>query len=102
MKKEEQVKINQAVMEAVKEFNASDRRIINDTRFRRCTARVLETPEYYILRSYNTNVAFINKSTGILFDVLRYVYGNSSSSAQHISKFDHDYEPNVKMTYYPV
>lgn len=62
-----------------------------DTRLRTCTAWVYETKDYYFLRSYNTIVAFIDKSTDICYDVLRLVYGYTPTSAQHISKFDQDY-----------
>ena len=32
-----------------------------------------------------------NRYTGICYDVLRLVYGYTSTSAQHIAKFRHDY-----------
>ena len=102
MKKTEQIKINDRVLVAIKEFNASDMTILSDNRLRICNANVVETHEYYILRSYSTIVAFIDKSTGVLYDVLRLVYGYTDTSAKHISKFDHDYEPNAKLTYYPL
>lgn len=60
-------------------------------RLRSCSARVGETDSYYILQSYNTLVAIIDKNTDTLYDVLRYVYGYTSTSAQHIAKFRHDY-----------
>ena len=60
-------------------------------RLRSCSARVLETPSYYILRSYNTVVAVIDKCTGNTWDVLRMVYGYTATSAQHIAKFSNDY-----------
>ena len=58
---------------------------------RSCQAWVWETEEYYILQSYETFVAVIEKSTDTCYDALRYVYGYSSTSAQHIAKFRHDY-----------
>lgn len=60
-------------------------------RLRSCRAIVLETENYYLLKSYRTIVAVISKSTDTLYDVLRYVYGYTSTSAQHISKFSQDY-----------
>lgn len=60
-------------------------------RLRRCTAYVFETAHYWILKSYNTIVAVTSKDTGVCYDVLRKVYGYTSTSAQHISKFTHDY-----------
>ena len=60
-------------------------------RLRSCSAWVAETDNYYILKSYNTMVAFIDKRTDTLYDVLRLVYGYTATSAQHISKFEKDY-----------
>ena len=58
---------------------------------RNCQAYVAETENFYILRSYNTIVAVIRKKYGQSYDFLRYVYGYTATSAQHISKFIHDY-----------
>lgn len=58
---------------------------------RSCTAWVAETDCYFILKSYDTIAAIIDKYTGQKFDFLRYVYGYTSTSAQHISKFFSDY-----------
>ena len=60
-------------------------------RLRSCSADVLETPSFFILRSYNTVVAVIDKLTGNCYDVLRMVYGYTATSAQHITKFTNDY-----------
>ena len=60
-------------------------------RLRSCSAYVLETPSFYILRSYNTVVAVIDKHTGNTYDVLRMVYDFTRTSAQHIAKFTRDY-----------
>ena len=60
-------------------------------KLRTCSATVYNTPDYIVLRSYNTIVAFINKNTREFFDILRYVYGYTSTSAQHIAKFRNDY-----------
>ena len=46
---------------------------------------------YYVLKSYNTFIACIHKSSDILFDGLRIVYGYTSTSGQHIRKFSKDY-----------
>lgn len=62
-------------------------------RLRNCQAWVYESENYYFLRSYNTIVAFIHKDTKTCYDILRYVYGYTATSAQHISKFWHDYTP---------
>ena len=67
-------------------------------RLRSCSAEVApvmdaETGElmYYVLRSYRTIVAAIDVRTDTLYDFLRYVYGYTATSAQHISKFGQDY-----------
>lgn len=60
-------------------------------RLRTCSAWVYETEHYYVLKSYATCIAFINKETDTLYDILRYVYGYTSTSVQHIAKFNHDY-----------
>ena len=96
MKRAEQMDINRIAMEifdaAVLELNnAYATSGVEWKRLRTCTAEVAETENYYILRSYNTLVACIEKSTDTLADVLRVVYGYTSTSAQHIAKFRHDY-----------
>ena len=60
-------------------------------RLRHCCASVLETPNFWILRSYQTVVAVIDKASGKCYDVLRMVYGYTATSVQHISKFKHDF-----------
>ena len=60
-------------------------------RLRHCTAWVYETDNYYILRSYNTYIAAIEKFSGWCGDVLRKVYGYTATSAQHVAKFVSDY-----------
>nr|DAW93714.1 MAG TPA: hypothetical protein [Caudoviricetes sp.] len=51
-----------------------------------CQAWVYQTKGYTYLISYNTIVAFIDDS-GNMYDVLRLVYGYTTTSAKHISKF---------------
>ena len=91
MRKEEQYAINRECLEAITECNANKGNFITSKRLRNCSAVVLEYENYYILQSYDTLIAFIDKATDTLYDVLRYVYGFTSTSAQHISKFKHDY-----------
>ena len=64
---------------------------INSKRLRTCSAFVYETKNYYLLESYRTFIAAIEKRTDTLSDVLRIVYGYTATSAQHISKFEKDY-----------
>lgn len=61
-------------------------------KLRYCAARVYETKNYYLLKSYNTFIACIDKKTNTLYDCLRIVYGYTSTSAHHISKFNYDYK----------
>lgn len=69
-------------------------------RLRSCKAKVYETDSFYILQSYNTNfVAIINKKTKQCYDLLRYVYAYTNTSAGHISKFWHDYGGNKTYLY---
>lgn len=81
---------------AEKEYNLTE--VNNDfvkiKRLRQCSATVFETENYYFLKSFDTIVAFINKNTGYIFDILRYVYGYTSVSNQHIAKFVNDYSPD--------
>lgn len=58
---------------------------------RSCSASVLETENFFILRSYSTLIAAIEKSSDTLVDVLRTEYGYTSTSAQHVAKFARDY-----------
>ena len=60
-------------------------------RLRSSSAYVIETDNYYLLRSYNTIVAVIDKHNNVCYDVLRHVYGYTATSAKHISKFCADY-----------
>lgn len=60
-------------------------------RLRNCQAIVYTSDRFYVLQSYNTIVAFIDRETDTLYDVLRFVYGYTSTSAQHIRKFEQDY-----------
>ena len=68
-------------------------------RLRSCTAEVLETPSFFILRSYNTVVAVVEKSTGNCYDILRVAYGYPATSAQHIAKFSNDYGNGKRYTW---
>ncbi len=58
---------------------------------KKCNARVYETKNFYILESYSTIVAVIEKATDIFADVLRMVYGYTPTSCQHITKFRRAY-----------
>ena len=94
MRKDEQIKINEkalAIYNKAMEEYASISYSTKGQRLRSCTANVYESNGYYFLVSYSTLVAVIEKSTDTLVDVLRYVYGYTSTSAKHIAKFSRDY-----------
>lgn len=107
MKKEKQIIINDICLDhyhaALSGLSGLDKPL-EGKKLRSCQACVLETEYYYILRSYHTIVAVIDKETDVLYDVLRYVYGYTSTSAHHISKFEQDYckgkwSCNARLTY---
>ena len=116
MKKSEQLAINEQVLNALTVFNGANVSTRTDLwkPLRSCSAEVApaidnETGEllYYVLRSYRTIVAAIDVRTDTLYDFLRYVYGYTSTSAQHISKFSKDYGMGKwgctnRLTYYSV
>ena len=93
-------RFNQGVSNATAEaiFNAACNeldamRVYNYKRLRSCSAWVFETDNFYLLKSYDTFIAAIDKRSNTTVDVLRLVYGYTSTSAQHISKFWQDYTP---------
>lgn len=94
--------INAYVIDAVDKININldgERKYVG--RLRACNAVVWETEHWYLLQSYATFVAAIDKETGIMYDFLRYVYGYTATSAQHIAKFAADYHATQRYTYRP-
>lgn len=96
MKKCEQILINRIVQEQLE--NLINERPVYDCRLRYCNAHVYRSENYVVLRSYRTFVAAIDDK-GNCYDFLRSVYGYTSTSAQHISKFYHDYGGKKMFTY---
>ena len=93
-----QKQINEACViaaEVAKDYLAEWEEVFS-CRLRNCQATVraydTEKGRVYILKSYSTIVAAIGAS-GRCYDFLRYVYGYTATSAQHISKFFKDYAP---------
>ena len=83
---------NTVALELYRQFiNEVEELPLKGVRLRTCNATVYETSKYYILKSYNTVIAFIIKDRDILVDILRLAYGYTSTSAQHIAKFNSDY-----------
>ena len=93
MKKDQQVVMNEYVVKnySVMMDEFTKNYWYNAERLRSCKACVYETGNYFVLKSYDTIVAFIDKNTRQKFDILRKVYGYTSTSAQHIAKFFSDY-----------
>lgn len=92
--------INEIVVGEISAINADgEQRFV--ARLRTCNACVWETEHFYILQSYATMVAAIDKESGVMFDFLRYVYGYTATSAQHIAKFATDYDATSCYTYRP-
>ena len=107
MKKSEQSLINNEILNFIEYYNDMDEKPIRSARLRTCSAVVTEYEHFYVLTSYRTNIAIIDKDTDTLYDVLRYVYEYTSTSAQHIAKFRHDYGRGKwgcirELRYYPV
>lgn len=102
MNKALQEKANAQVMHAIEKFNALNESSISVKKLRSCNAKVREYDDYFLLVSYSTTVALIDKSTGIMYDFLRWAYGYTSTSAQHISKFAHDYKAVDAIRYYAI
>lgn len=91
MKKQVQKEINQKVEKFIFDFDEKPFEFQSCKRLRSCRAHVYISDKYYILQSYNTIVAGIDRETGECFDFLRYVYEFTSTSSQHIHKFFSDY-----------
>lgn len=102
MTKYEQKCVNLNIDGAYENFKialfSQDTTLTNSKQLRSCSATVFDIVDnttgavlYHGLRSYSTIVAFIDVQTDTLYDVLRLVYGYTSTSAQHIAKFSRDY-----------
>lgn len=84
--------VKEALRDATGELNANASTAFQKgKRLRSCTAWVLETKSFYILKSYKTIIAVISKDNGNTYDALRMVYGYTATSAGHVAKFAHDY-----------
>ena len=89
--KQKQQIINSAIHLALNEFENQNGGLVKMGRLRTCNATVYENERYIVLISYTTPVAFIDKQERKAYDILRLVYGYTSTSAQHIAKFFSDY-----------
>ena len=104
MKKDMQLQINEDVKEAYNDLLAciDYHGFEKIGQLRNCNAEVFKTYGYTYLESYGTKVACIGDDDNICYDFLRLVYGYTATSAQHITKFMHDYLPDARKMYYPV
>ena len=93
MRKQEQIEINNKCCEAWGDALAIwlSPETYKIGRLRTCKAEVYENGRYYYLVSYSTLVAIIDKYTDTLYDMLRFAYGYTATTAQHIAKFRYDY-----------
>ena len=97
MAKKEQIADNAIIEQYIDDLNAeiSVYGLEYCGRLRSCQANIYTTKHFIVLRSYNTIVAAVYHRTveaaPVFIDFLRLVYGYSSTSAQHIAKFKHDY-----------
>lgn len=89
MTKKEQLKINENVETICEEIYNLD--IHERASEWNVCAHVCKLGRFYILKSYRNIVAVIDTSDDTCYDFLRKVYGYTSTSAQHIAKFRHDY-----------
>lgn len=99
MKKQEQLEINSyvkfiadshtPVFERHIKMRTNDKYFSKIGRLYTCTAEIYRCGNILALKSYNTIIAFviIGSNKIELIDALRYVYGYTSTSAQHIAKF---------------
>lgn len=102
MTKEEKMAENSTVLKAWEDCKINTEAAKDSAltfKLRNCQAVVIEVGNYYLLKSYETIVAFIDRYSGICYDILRYVYGYTATSAQHIAKFANDYHAYSRMTY---
>lgn len=90
-RKEEQMRVNEIVKKAYDEYKASGFHYDYFKDLRSCSALVYTSPKYYILQSYSTIIAIIDRETDTLYDFSRMVYGYTATSAKHVSKFNKDY-----------
>ena len=103
MKRDEQLKVNEfcdVVMGAV--YDALRNRV-DWQPFRSCQASTITlNGSITVLKFYNTVVAVVvenPKRGNVGIDYLRYAYGYTATSAQHIAKFFNDYGVSHRYTW---
>lgn len=95
MKKEMQNIINEKCLEKFNEayeyIGKHDYKIYP---FRKCSAELIKSDKYIFLRSYRTLIAVYDVEENVVYDCLRYMYGSTNTSNQHIWRFYHDMHAN--------
>ena len=95
--------INNAIQLALNEYENQNGNMRKIGRLRTCQATVHENERYIVLISYTAIVAFIDKQEHVAYDILRLIYGYTSTSAQHIAKFFNDYARGcTRFRYYDI
>ena len=103
-KKEKQIEINKNAMVGMELWDQATA-VISRERLYHCKAEVLELDnDCLALVSYGTLVAVFDRLSGFFYDVLRYTYGYTATSAQHITKFRSMLRNSILMEYryYPI
>lgn len=94
------IHVNDSILEALEEYNKYSETAQSTTphRLDYCTAETFNVgSRYTVLRSYKTIVAFYDHEENTLYDVLRYVYGYTATSAKHIAKFRNMMNPAAEL-----
>lgn len=102
-KKEKQAEINKKALVGMELWDQGV--VVSRGRLNYCNAFIVELDNNCLaLTSYGTLVAVFDRSTGFFFDVLRYTYGYTSTSAQHIAKFRNMLRGRIhgEFRYYPI
>lgn len=102
-KKEQQAEINNNAMIGLALWDEAA--IVKREKLYNCKAEVLELSNNCLaLVSYGTLVAVFDRLTGFFYDVLRYTYGYTSTSAMHIAKFCNMLRGSIihEYRYYPI
>ena len=100
MKKTNKIQVNGTILQALDEYNkyCDNAKCTAPHRLDYCNAETFNVgSRYTALRSYNTIVAFYDYETDILYDVLRYVYVYTATSAKHIAKFRRMMHPGTEL-----
>ena len=85
--KMEQRIVNQVIHNALDVYETQNGGMVKVGQLRSCNATIYENERYIVLISYTTTVAFVDKQQRSAYDILRLVYGYTSTSAQRIAKF---------------